>query len=194
MSPPSPDATAGRGGLRKLFWVAVFGVVLLAVAALGTTGYLAQQELRGRLDALQTELDAAERELSETRTRARVVETTLDRVHHLSGQLAESLAELHALTAPPPAAQDGPPDAGLSGGGGESKAEESSPSDAKTTGKRNATPGKPESAGVEAALPGGAEPAPHVASDSPSAAGRSEPLAAVAEPPPDLPRIGAPGE
>lgn len=115
MSPPASEAAASRGGLRKLFWVAVFGVALLAVAALGTTGYLAQQELRNRLEALETELDRAERKLAATNARARAVQTTLDRVHQLSGQLAASLEELHALTAPSLAPSAAPAPTGRSG-------------------------------------------------------------------------------
>jgi hypothetical protein len=97
-TPPAPPPS--RGGLRKIFWVAAFALVLLAVAALGTTGYLAQQELRRRLDRLQADLDAAHQQLSQERDRAQNFESTLGRVHELAGELGESLRELQTLTAP----------------------------------------------------------------------------------------------
>ncbi len=103
-----PAPPPSRSGLRKIFWVAAFALVLLAVAALGTTGYLAQQELRGRLDELQAELDAAHQQLSQERDRAQSFESTLGRVHELAGQLSASLRELQTLTAPRPIASSRP--------------------------------------------------------------------------------------
>ncbi len=109
--PASAETAGGRGGgLRKVFWIAAFAIVLLAVAALGTTGYLGQREMRDRIVGLEGELAAAQEALAleqaalrAEQARADGLQTTMGRVNELSHELAESLRELQTLTggAPP---------------------------------------------------------------------------------------------
>ncbi len=119
-APTAPDdAEAGGrgGGLRKVFWIAAFALVLLAVAALGTTGYLGQREMRERITALEGELvdtrsalAAEQAALGAERARANGLQTTMGRVNALANQLAASLEELQTLTGggAPAAAADVP--------------------------------------------------------------------------------------
>ncbi len=104
------DASSGRGGgLRKVFWIAAFALVLLAVAALGTTGYLGQREMRERITTLETELGSTREALAleraalgAERARADGLQTTMGRVNELANLLAASLQELQALTGSAP--------------------------------------------------------------------------------------------
>lgn len=107
-----PEGAGGRGGgLRKVFWIAAFALVLLAVAALGTTGYLGQRELRERITSLEGELITSraalateQNALDAERARADSLQTTMARVNELSSELSASLLELQRLTGSPPAA------------------------------------------------------------------------------------------
>ena len=108
--PVEAENVGGRGGgLRKVFWIAAFAVVLLAVAALGTTGYLGQREMRDRITSLEGDLAATHDALSleqaalrAERARANGLQTTMGRVNELSVELAVSLRELQALTGAAP--------------------------------------------------------------------------------------------
>jgi hypothetical protein len=109
-APIEAESVGGRGGgLRKVFWIAAFAVVLLAVAALGTTGYLGQREMRDRIAGLEGDLAATHDALSleqaalrAERARADGLQTTMGRVNELSVELAISLRELQALTGAAP--------------------------------------------------------------------------------------------
>lgn len=185
---PVASKSGRGGGLRKMFWVAAFALVLLAIAALGTTGYLGQREMRGRVDALQGELEttrttlaSAEEALAGERARAEGLQSTLGRVNVLSQQLAASLEELQALTSGA-AASDAPVEEPDAAGAlpAESAVDEVAPAD-----ELEAV--VPEAAPIESTLEGAADAVGGVDTDPSSVVEALEaPVAVLSDEPAEL--------